>query len=51
MRENDEATILWDGPVKTDKEIKANRPDILKMDKIERVYSLTYWFPPQKKPP
>ena len=30
------ATILWDMPIQTDKEIKANRPDIVMKDKKER---------------
>ena len=36
VNENERATILWDMPVKTDKEIKANRPDIIMKDKKER---------------
>ena len=31
--ENENVTILWDMPVNTDKEIKANRPDIIIKDK------------------
>ena len=29
VTENERATILWDMPVNTEKEIKANRPDII----------------------
>ena len=29
VSENDRATILWDMPIHTDREIKANRPDIV----------------------
>ena len=36
VTENYEATILWDMPIQTDKEIQANRPVILVMDKKER---------------
>ena len=36
MTENQTATILWDIPIQTDKEIKANRPDIVVKDKKER---------------
>ena len=28
VTENQTATILWDMPIQTDKEIKANRPDM-----------------------
>ena len=34
--ENESATILWDMPVHTDKEIKANRPDIIVKDKKDK---------------
>ena len=36
MTENETATVLWDMPVSTDKEIKANRPDIIIKDKKEK---------------
>ena len=36
LTENQAATILWDMPIQTDKEIKANRPDIVVKDKLER---------------
>ena len=36
VTENQTATILWDMPIQTDKEIKANRPDIVVKDKKER---------------
>lgn len=36
MTENKTATIIWDMPIQTDKEIKANRPDIVVKDKTER---------------
>ena len=36
MTENQTTTILWDMPIQTDKEIKANRPDIVLQDKKER---------------
>ena len=38
--ENKEATILWDMPIQTDKEIKANRPDIVVKNKKERTCQL-----------
>ena len=34
-------TILWDMPVQTDKEIKANRPDKVVKDKEKRTCLLT----------
>ena len=36
VTENKAATVSWDMPVNTDKEIKANRPDIIIKDKIEK---------------
>ena len=36
MTENETATILRDMPLNTDKEIKANRPDIIIKDKKEK---------------
>ena len=33
ITENSEVTILWDMPVQTDREIQANRPDIVVKDK------------------
>ena len=33
VTENNEATILWDMPIQTDREIKANRPDLVVKDK------------------
>ena len=36
ITENSEVTILWDMPVHTYREIKANRPDIVVKDKKER---------------
>ena len=36
MTENSEVIILWDMPLHTDREIKANRPDIVVKDKKER---------------
>ena len=36
MTENQTATILWDMPIQTDKEIKANRPDIVVKDEKKR---------------
>ena len=36
VTENQTATILWDMPIQTDKEKKANRPDIVVKDKKER---------------
>ena len=36
VTENEAATVLWDRPVNTGKEIKANRPDIIIKDKIEK---------------
>ena len=37
MTENQTATILWDMPIQTEKETKANRPDIVVKDKKERI--------------
>ena len=36
VSENDKVTILWDMPIHTDREIKANRPDIVVKDHQER---------------
>jgi len=36
VTQNQTATILWDMPIQTDEEIKANRPDIVVKDKKER---------------
>ena len=36
VTENETATVLWDMPLNTDKEIKANRPDIIIKDKKEK---------------
>ena len=36
MLENEDFKILWDFSVQTDKEIRANRPDIIFVDKRER---------------
>ena len=36
VTENQTATILWDMPIQTDKEIKANRPDIVVKERKER---------------
>ena len=36
MTENQIATILWDMPVQTDKEIKVSRPDIVVKGKKEK---------------
>ena len=36
VTENQAVTILWDMPIQTDKEIKANRPDIVVKHKKER---------------
>ena len=36
VTENDECTILWDMPIHTDCEIKANRPDIIVKDKEQK---------------
>ena len=40
VTENNEATILWDMPIQTDREIKANRPDIVVKDKKQRTCQL-----------
>lgn len=37
VMDNDNVTILWDMPIHTDREIAANRPDIIIKDKDERV--------------
>ena len=36
VTENQTATILWDTPIQTDKEIKANRTGMVVKDKKER---------------
>lgn len=36
VTENEKATILWDMPIHTDREIKANRPDIVVKDHEEK---------------
>ncbi|XP_068720702.1 uncharacterized protein [Montipora capricornis] len=36
VTERDNITILWDMPIQTDREIKANRPDIVIKDKKEK---------------
>ena len=36
VTENDEITILWDMPIQTDREIKANRPDIIVKKKTNK---------------
>ena len=40
VTENNEATILWDMPIQTDREIKANRPDIVVKDRKQRTCQL-----------
>ena len=37
VTENNEATILWDMPIQTDREIKANRPDLVVKDKKQNL--------------
>ena len=51
VTENQAATILWDMPIQTDKEIKANRPDIVVRDKKERTCLLIDMSIPQKGTP
>ena len=51
MTENNAVTILWDMPVQTDKEIKANRPDIVMKDKEKRTYLLNDMSIPNEKTP
>ena len=41
VTEDEAATVIWDMPVNTDKEIKANRPDIIIKDKIEKKCVMT----------
>ncbi|XP_020899453.1 uncharacterized protein LOC110238147 [Exaiptasia diaphana] len=36
VEDNEEATIMWDMPIQTDREIKANRPDIVVKNKKEK---------------
>ena len=43
------ATILWDMPIQTDKEIKANRPDIAVKDKKERTCLVIDMFIPTER--
>ena len=40
VTENNEAIILWDIPIQTDREINANRPDIIVKDKKQRTCQL-----------
>ena len=40
VTENDEITILWDMPLQTDREISANRPDIIIKHKTKKDISL-----------
>jgi len=47
--ENQTATILWDIPIQTDKEIKANRPDIVVKDKKERTCLLIVMSIPRER--
>ena len=39
MIKKDELTVLWDSPIHTDRNIQANKPDILVKDEKKRVYS------------
>ena len=36
MSEKGDITVLWDMPIQTDREIKANRPDIVIKNKKEK---------------
>jgi len=49
VTENQTATILWDIPIQTDKEIKANRPDIVVKDKKERTCLLIVMSIPRER--
>ena len=49
MTENQTATILWDMPIQTDKEIKVNRSDIVVKDKKERPCMLIDMFIPTER--
>ena len=49
VTENQTVTILWDMPIQTDKEIKANRPDIAVKDKKERTCLLMDMFIPTER--
>ena len=40
VTDSNEETILWDMPIQTDREIKANRPDIIVKDKRQRTCKL-----------
>ena len=42
VTEKQATTILWDKPIQSDQEIKANRPDIVVTDKKERTCLLNY---------
>ena len=48
MTENQIATILWDMPVQTDKEIKVSRPDIVVKGKKEKNLSAYRYIYPQR---
>ena len=51
VTENQTVTILWDMPIQTGKEIKANRPDIVVKDKKERknLPAYGYVYPHRKE--
>ena len=49
VTENQTVTILWDMPIQTDKEIKANRPGIVVKDKKERTCLLMDMFIPTER--
>jgi len=51
MTESETTTILWDMLIQTDKETKANRPDIVVKDKRERTCLLINMSIPQKGTP
>ena len=49
VSENDNITILWDMSIHTDREIKANRPDIIIKDKVEKTCMLIDMTVPSDK--
>ena len=51
VTENQTVTILWDMQTQTDKEIKANRPDLVVKDKKERTCLLIDMFIPTEGTP
>ena len=49
VTEKDNITILWDTPIQTDREIKANRPDIVIKNKKEKKLPAHWYVHPHRK--